>query len=134
MIGIGSVVPHTDAGWLGGCKIILPGPCSEQTVIENHILCVSFPSNMLGQPSTAIRENMEGIVEKIGLDYVLNVAMTPYGDVVDVLGGHFVAAQREATVHFSSLQDAVDACLTDAGPDGTLSAITRGGYTYPIQT
>jgi nickel-dependent lactate racemase len=64
--------------------------------MENHILCVSFPDNMLGQPTTPIRENMEGVVEKIGLDYVLNVAMTPYGQVIDIKGGHFVAAQRAA--------------------------------------
>jgi len=257
VIGIGSVVPHADAGWSGGCKIVLPGMCSEQTVMENHILCVSFPGNLLGQPTTPIRENMEGVVERIGLDYVLNVAMTPYGQVIDICGGHFVAAQRAAVelaqgiysipfkektdivvsnaypgeidlwqgskgvwagelmvksggtvilnapcyegvgphpeylelmgrkpdlilndvrtglledknvaggawqiasmlehmdlaivssgltagsfgsgpiAHFSSLQDAVDACLADAGPDCKMSVITHGGYTYPIHT
>jgi nickel-dependent lactate racemase len=96
VIGIGSVVPHADAGWSGGCKIVLPGMCSERTVMENHILAAAFPGNLLGQTSTGIRENMEAIVEKIGLDYSINVVMTPYGQVVDLLGGHFVRAQRAA--------------------------------------
>ena len=96
VIGVGSVVPHADAGWSGGCKIILPGMCSERTVMENHFLAAFFPSNLLGREVTSIRENMEGVVEKIGLDYILNVVMTPHGDVIDVKGGHFVAAQRAA--------------------------------------
>lgn len=96
VIGIGSVVPHADAGWSGGCKIILPGMCSERTVMENHVLAASFLGNMLGQVSTSIRENMETIVAKIGLDYIINVVMTPYAEIIDVFGGHFVAAQRAA--------------------------------------
>ena len=96
VIGVGSVVPHADAGWSGGCKIILPGMCSERTVMENHFLAAFFPSNLLGREVTSIRENMEGVVEKIGLDYILNAVVTPYGDVIDVKGGHFVAAQRAA--------------------------------------
>jgi nickel-dependent lactate racemase len=39
---------------------------------------------------------MEAIVERVGLNYILNVVMTPYGDVIDVMGGHFVVAQRSA--------------------------------------
>jgi nickel-dependent lactate racemase len=96
VIGIGSVVPHADAGWSGGCKIILPGMCSERTVMENHVLSASFPDNMLGQVSTPIRENMEAVVQRIGLDYIINVVMTPYNEVIDVFGGHFIAAQRAA--------------------------------------
>jgi nickel-dependent lactate racemase len=96
VIGVGSVVPHADAGWSGGCKIILPGMCSERTVMENHILSASFSENMLGKISTVIRENMEAIVEKIGLDFILNVVMTPYGEVIDIKGGNFIQAQRAA--------------------------------------
>ncbi len=96
IVGIGSVVPHGDAGWSGGCKIILPGLCSERTVMENHIRAAYYRGNALGQEAPPVRVNMEGVVAKIGLDYVLNVVMTPYGQVIDVLGGHFIAAQRAA--------------------------------------
>jgi len=121
VIGVGSVVPHADAGWSGGCKIILPGMCSERTVMENHVLAASFPANMLGQPSTAIRENMEAIVARIGLDYILNVVMTPYGQVVDVFGGHFVAAQRAAVkvaqqIYSVPFKEKVDIVVSNAYP------------------
>jgi nickel-dependent lactate racemase len=121
VIGIGSVVPHADAGWSGGCKIVLPGMCSEQTVMENHFLCVSFPGNMLGKPTTPIRENMEGVVERIGLDYVLNVAMTPYGQVIDICGGHFIAAQRAAVevaqeIYSIPFEEKTDIVVSNAYP------------------
>jgi nickel-dependent lactate racemase len=121
VIGIGSVVPHSDAGWSGGCKIILPGMCSERTVMENHILAASFPGNMLGQVSTSIRQNMEAIVAKIGLDYSINVVMTPYGEVIDVFGGHFVAAQRAAAeasqkIYSVSFQKKTDIVVSNSYP------------------
>lgn len=96
VIGVGSVVPHADVGWSGGAKIILPGMCSERTVNENHFLAATFPENLLGRETTPIRENMEAVVDLIGLDYILNVVMTPAGDIIAVMGGHFVAAQRAA--------------------------------------
>jgi nickel-dependent lactate racemase len=96
VIGVGSVVPHADVGWSGGAKIILPGMCSERTVNENHFLAATFPENLLGRETTPIRENMEAVVNLIGLDYILNVVMTPAGDIIAVMGGHFVAAQRAA--------------------------------------
>jgi nickel-dependent lactate racemase len=64
--------------------------------MENHVLAAAYGSNMLGQEDTPVRANMEAIVQRIGLDYIINVVMTPYGQVIDVLGGHFVAAQRAA--------------------------------------
>ncbi len=98
VIAIGSVVPHTEAGWSGGCKMILPGMCSERTVMANHRLAACYPGNALGQEATPVRQNMEEIVAGIGFDFSLNLVVTPYGGIVGAFGGHFVAAQR-AAVH-----------------------------------
>lgn len=98
VIAIGSVVPHTEAGWSGGCKMVLPGMCSERTVMANHRLAASALGNALGQDATPVRQNMEEIVAGIGLDFSLNLVVTPYGQIVGAYGGHFVAAQR-AAVH-----------------------------------
>jgi nickel-dependent lactate racemase len=89
--------------------------------MENHFLAVSFPGNLLGRELTSIRENMEGVVEKIGLDYILNVVMTPYGEVIDVMGGHFVAAQRAAvraaqTIYSVPFSQRVDVVVSNAYP------------------
>ncbi len=94
---IGSVTPHTEAGWSGGCKMILPGMCSERTVMANHRLAALHPGNALGQDATPVRRNMEEIVARLGcLHFSLNLVVAPHGAVVGAYGGDFVAAQRAA--------------------------------------
>jgi len=121
VVGVGSVVPHADAGWSGGAKIILPGLCSERTVTENHFRAASFPGNLLGRETTPIRENMEAVVGTIGLDYILNVVMTPYDHIIDVMGGHFIAAQRAAVraardIFVVPFTDRVDVVVANSYP------------------
>jgi lactate racemase len=121
VLGIGNVVPHADAGWSGGCKIVLPGMCSERTVMENHLLGMTDTTNLLGKEETPVRLNMEGVVAKIGLHYVINVAMSPGGDVIDVFGGHFVRAQRAAVaaarpLYTTPFQERVDIVVSNAYP------------------
>jgi nickel-dependent lactate racemase len=44
-IGIGCIVPHPMCGYGGGCKIILPGVSSIETIIKNHTLSSSNANN-----------------------------------------------------------------------------------------
>jgi nickel-dependent lactate racemase len=96
VIGIGSVIPHMNAGWSGGAKVMLPGMSGERTIMENHMLAASFSENMLGLVMTEVRENMEAVAERVGLDYIINAVMSPDDEVVGMVGGHFVDAQRAA--------------------------------------
>ena len=59
-IGIGAIVPHP-YGFGGGCKIILPGVASMQTIASNHNRLVFDPSVAIGK----LRENviLEDIIE-----------------------------------------------------------------------
>ena len=41
-IGLGTVIPHMDAGFSGGAKIILPGVCNSLTVDAFHDKCIIF--------------------------------------------------------------------------------------------
>ncbi|MCX6029414.1 MAG: nickel-dependent lactate racemase [Chloroflexi bacterium] len=121
VIAIGSVVPHTEAGWSGGAKLILPGLCSERTVTANHVLAAAYAGNALGQDSTPVREQMEVVVARIGLAYSLNLVTTPYGEVVGVFGGHFVAAQRAAVeaarpIFTIPYRERADIVIADAYP------------------
>jgi len=59
-IGIGAIVPHP-YGFGGGCKIILPGVTSMQTIASNHNRLVFDPSVVIGK----LRDNviLEDIIE-----------------------------------------------------------------------
>jgi len=93
-VGIGDIVPHSDAGWGGGAKIVLPGVCSARTVAENHVLAAEFGGNLLGAITTPLRDDMESTVERIGLDFIINTVLLPSGGCYAVLAGHYREAHR----------------------------------------
>ena len=95
-IGIGSIVPHCDVGYSGGAKIVLPGVCSAETVSANHMLGLLFNGkNMLGAPTTLIREDIEDVVGRIGLDVVINAITDQEGKLYALVCGDFIKAHRE---------------------------------------
>jgi nickel-dependent lactate racemase len=99
-VGIGNIVPHTDAGWGGGAKIVLPGVCSARTVAENHVLAAEFGGNLLGAVTTPLREDIERVVERIGLDFIVNTVLLPSGECYAILAGHYRKAHR-AGIHLA---------------------------------
>jgi nickel-dependent lactate racemase len=103
-IGIGSVTPHMDAGYSGGAKIILPGVCSVETVNAFHARAVDTRGNQLGVVETLLRTDLEDFVEdRVGLDFIVNAALTSDGRLYQTVAGHF----REAHRHAISFSDEV---------------------------
>ena len=100
-IGIGNISPHTDAGYSGGAKIILPGVCNDVTVNAFHARGAAVERNLLGEFEGPMRRDLEMFVEeRIGLDFILNAVLTSNGDLYECVAGHFVEAHR-AGVQFS---------------------------------
>jgi len=93
-IGVGSIVPHTAAGYTGGGKIIYPGVVGEETVAQFHLLSASF-GNLIGQVDNPARLAMEEWVKVVGLDYIVNAVVTPDNKTYKVVAGHYVEAHRE---------------------------------------
>jgi len=92
-IGIGSIEPHTAAGYTGGGKIIYPGVVGQETVSNFHIISASL-GNLIGDPENEARLTMEKWVKTVGLDYILNAVVTPENKLYKVVAGHFVKAHR----------------------------------------
>ena len=98
-IGLGGIIPHTDAGYSGGAKIILPGVCSGRTVDIFHARGAAIPVNLLGTVEGPMRRDLEQFVdERVGLDFVLNAILTREGELYQCVAGHFIQAHR-AGVH-----------------------------------
>ena len=94
-IGIGCLVPHPVMGWGGGGKILYPGIASEKTVAYFHLKASLIDENMFGLETTPIRDMMEGWVDSIGLDFIVNVVLNSKLQIADVVAGHYVKAHRE---------------------------------------
>lgn len=93
-IGVGSIEPHTAAGYTGGGKIIYPGVVGVETVSNFHLISASL-GNLTGDPDNQARLTMEAWVDTVGLDYIVNAVVTPDNDLYKVVAGHYVKAHRE---------------------------------------
>ena len=94
-IGVGCLVPHPVMGWGGGAKILFPGVAGEKTVAYFHLKASLYDENMFGRDTTPIREMMEGWVDAVGLDFIVNVVLNARLEIADVVAGHSIAAHRE---------------------------------------
>ncbi len=95
-ISIGSVIPHPLAGYGGGAKIITPGVSGRETIHYNHSL-INNPNATIGiTDGNPIREDMEEIAEKAGLDFSINLILDDKKGILKAFCGHFIKAHREA--------------------------------------
>ena len=95
-IGIGSIVPHSEAGWSGGGKIIQPGICGWETTAGTHLIAAKDPKylNIAGTIKNKVREEIEFIAKKVGLNYIINFILGPNEQIHEVVGGDPVIAHR----------------------------------------
>ena len=102
-IGIGNIIPHASAGWSGGAKILYPGVAGEQTVEEFHAGMAYDMRNKLGAEIAPLREDIEKLVQKIGLDFIINTVCDSYGRIYRVVAGDYIKAHRKGIQHARAL-------------------------------
>ena len=101
-IAVGCIVPHTLAGFSGGAKAVIPGIGGIETLYSNHTLVFADQSESMSfktstcNPDNPMRKNMEEIVGKVGLDFILNVVLNNRMEVAHAYAGHFIQAHRAA--------------------------------------
>ncbi len=91
-IAVGNIIPHYPAGWSGGAKAILPGIAHKEAIAHLHLLGAS--SGSLGEVNSVMRQEMEEVAEKIGLNFILNVVLNWDGELLFSVAGHFIDAHR----------------------------------------
>ncbi|HWR22203.1 MAG TPA: lactate racemase domain-containing protein [Feifaniaceae bacterium] len=129
-LAVGCIVPHTLAGFSGGAKAVIPGIGGIETLHSNHTLVFANQSASMSfktstcDPDNAMRKNMEEIVGKIGLDFIVNVILNDKMEVSDVFAGHYVMAHREACKRATQ-------CLNTALVEGADIAVLSA---YPKDT
>ncbi len=94
-ISIGGVIPHPLAGFGGGAKIVLPGVSGIKTLEANHSAAMRGIGAGIGR-MTKVREDIEEIADKVGLDFSVNVILTEEGNIGAITSGHFRDAHRRA--------------------------------------
>ena len=94
-IGIGQIVPHMDAGFSGGAKIILPGVSGRKTVEAFHAQEADIQENLVGNINSPLRHDLEQFVaDCIGLDFIVNIIPTRDEEIYACVAGDFIEAHR----------------------------------------
>lgn len=146
IIGLGNIIPHSDAGFSGGAKIVQPGICGAATTSATHIAGALMKEIPLGNINdNPCRKGIEEVARRVGLRFIINVVMTPEQEVVDIFAGDFVKAHREGAklsakvygVEVPALADVVAVSSSPCDIDywqaekGLVSAyycVKKGGY------
>jgi nickel-dependent lactate racemase len=120
-VAIGNIVPHSDAGWGGGAKIVFPGVAGLRSIAALHLRGGEGPPTAFGSDITPVRMDIEALVAEIGLHFIVNTVLTGQGQLYRVVAGHFLAAHRRGVgyakeVFGIAIPEAMEAALINAYP------------------
>jgi nickel-dependent lactate racemase len=91
---VGNIEYHWFAGYTGGAKALLPGVCSEETVISNHALMVQDSAVAGRIDSNPVREDIEEGATFVGPAFLLNVVLDGQYRVTEAVAGEVTVAHR----------------------------------------
>ena len=123
IVAEGFIEPHFFAGFSGGRKSILPGICSERTIMYNHnSQFIADPlaktGNLDGNP---LHRDMLFAAEQAGLAFILNVVLDEDKKIVQAFAGHPVEA------HLAGCKILGEAAGVDAAVS-PIAVTSNGGY------
>ncbi len=123
LIGVGSIVPHSLAGYGGGAKIVQPGICSWETTGKTHLLAVERNDffEVAGNSENEARLEMEEVARIAGLNFIVNVVLNGKGEIVKVVSGNPVKAHREGVkvarkIYEHKIPELADVIIASAYP------------------
>ncbi len=101
----GFIEPHFFAGFSGGRKSILPGIASAEAVNWNHSArAIGHPFSVTGiLDGNLIHEDMIYAARKVGVDFILNVALDADKKIIGAFAGSLDEAHRKGCEFVSSL-------------------------------
>jgi nickel-dependent lactate racemase len=107
IIGVGSIVPHSEAGWSGGGKIVQPGICGWETTAATHLLAAKDPNylQIAGSINNPIRHEIECIATRVGLNFIINVIIGPKGKIYKTVCGDPIAAHRKGVQYAKKIYE-----------------------------
>ncbi len=95
----GNVIPHFNAGWGAGAKILLPGLAGEETVGRMHVHSAMTTPNGLGMEENPTRKVIDAFAQRVNIHLLVNSVITRRKEIVKVYAGHFIKAHRRGIEH-----------------------------------
>jgi nickel-dependent lactate racemase len=103
-VTLGSILPHPLVNFGGGAKIIFPGIGGIDTLEKTHRPALhGITGGMKDVDSNLMRQEIEEIVKRVGLDFSMNVVVNSEGKTAGFFCGDFIAAHREGVKFLRSI-------------------------------
>jgi nickel-dependent lactate racemase len=121
-VGISSVLPHSNAGYGGGPKIIMPGVCDFESIRDHHMKNMVYRRSAAGiTKGNPFHEDLLKVARAVGLDFSINCVYNQKGQVIRITAGSLEMAFAEAVgISFEKLgsrfEEKVDVTITSSYP------------------
>ena len=133
VIGFGHIVPHSNVGFSGGGKIVMPGVSGQVTLDQTHWASVTIPlDELMGRRDNPIRAAIDEIARRAGMRFIVNVVPRPDGLVQQVFCGDVTEAHRRGCelsrqIYGVPIPSRADIVVVDSAPaDIDLRQATKG--------
>lgn len=94
-IAIGTIIPHSFAGFSAGGKLILPGLADIGTLERTHkFVMMGMRGGVNNVETNKFRHEVEKVVGQVGCDFFIGVVPNSRREIAGVFAGHFVDAHR----------------------------------------
>jgi nickel-dependent lactate racemase len=104
IIGVGECMPHPDAGFGGGCKIVMPGVCSYRTVADHHFTWMRHRQSKVNlMDGNFFYEEIADAGRLSRLAFKLDFIINEKKEVIRAFAGDPVDEHREASRYVASL-------------------------------
>lgn len=138
-IATGNIVLCGFAGWTGGCKTVLPGISSKETIRQNHLMGVQTFREIDGCSYAGVIENNETRLDieeagkLAGLNMIINTVLDIRKKPVSIISGPPIKAHRagvESAVEMYKVKvtKKPDLIIAGVGAYGFESSLYQGSY------
>jgi len=120
-LSVGSVLPHSFAGYSGGAKLLLPGLADVAATARSHKFVEMGLRGGADPNENRFRREIEQLARELGLGYTVCVVPNSRRETAGVFAGDLVAAHREACrtaarVYATPLRETYDCVVLNAYP------------------
>ena len=135
-VGVGSLIPHPNAGFGGGGKLVMPGISGLETIDHHHKKYMGDPSTGLGKvDGNAFRADLEECARLAGLHFKVDAVLNNKREVIGLYAGDLVAEHREAAkqareVYYTEAIRDADLLVINGYPDE--SQFVRSTWCVPL--
>ena len=101
-VGVGSVLPHSFAGYSGGAKLMLPGLADLQATARSHKFVQMGLRGGRDPNQNRFRLEIEQLARQLGFQYAVCIVPNSRRETAGVVCGDVVAAHRRACTLISA--------------------------------